>query len=214
MGAKTWMLVYADGDARSALAAEPTLDRKQTLAFARSLFPGEVLTPLQDGDLRDACPPDNELCIGCFPGISVVAAMDFAIEQPSQLPARFTAPANSRTLTLHVMYSVSDWLAFAQWRNGKLIRSLSVSSDDGVLEGLGPKLPFEEPYWAGERPVADDEDQTDYPLPFHPLELGEAALSALFGYNLEGEVISNLIRPEWIPMMRFTRTKSRWKVWR
>ncbi len=46
------------------------------------------------------------------------------------------------------------------------------------------RRPFEDPYWAGEHPV----DWDEYPLPFHPLELGEAALRALFGFNYEGVI--------------------------
>ena len=55
MGAKTWMLVYADGSAREALLARPTLDRDATARFAATLFPGEKLEPLEDGDLM---PPE------------------------------------------------------------------------------------------------------------------------------------------------------------
>jgi hypothetical protein len=35
--------------------------------------------------------------------------------------------------------------------------------------------------------VSDDPDEQDeYPLPFHPLELAEDALRTLFGFNYEG----------------------------
>jgi len=39
--------------------------------------------------------------------------------------------------------------AFAQWVNGKLVRSLSLSPDSGILEDIGPRFPFEEPFWSG-----------------------------------------------------------------
>jgi hypothetical protein len=40
----------------------------------------------------------------------------------------------------------------------------------------------EAPYWAGERLVGDEDEQDGiYPLPFHPLDLAEDALRALFG---------------------------------
>ncbi len=40
MGAKTWMLVLADSDAREALASKPELDRDATQKLAHELFPG------------------------------------------------------------------------------------------------------------------------------------------------------------------------------
>ncbi|MFG3077194.1 DUF6928 family protein [Streptomyces sp. NPDC048225] len=59
-----------------------------------------------------------------------------------------------------------------------------------MIESIGEPLPFELPYWAGDRPADviswPDEDEETYPLPFHPLELGEAALRALCGFVQEG----------------------------
>jgi hypothetical protein len=82
-----------------------------------------------------------------------------------------------------------------------------------VLEDVGARLPFEEPYWAGDHPALDpEEDEGTYPFPFHPLELGEAALAELFGYVLEGELRPGLLEAEETPLMRFQRKKSRW--WR
>jgi hypothetical protein len=112
------------------------------------------------------------------------------------------------------MHSVVDWFAYAQWIDGKLVRSLSLSPDSGVLENTGPKMLFEEPYWAGEHPVEVDEGEAPYPLPFHPLELGEAALESLFGYHLEGFMDEALLKPETIPLVRYRRSsRSRWKFW-
>ena len=67
MGAKTWMLVLADSDAREALAAKPALDRSATQKLAHALFPGEKLAPIGDGDLFYTSPPGDELHIGCSP---------------------------------------------------------------------------------------------------------------------------------------------------
>lgn len=215
MGAKTWMLVYADEDARLALAATPTLDRERTFKFARSLFPGETLKPLGDGTLSFTCPPDNELHAGCFPGVSVVAAKEFGIDRPSALGRRYIEAGGRGTVTLHAMHSMVDWFAFARWSDGKLERSLSLSPDSGIIEDIGAKLSFEEPYWAGEHPAVDPEDDNhEYPFPFHPLELGEAALNALFGYQIEGALMSTLLDPDSIPLMRFGRARSRWIFWR
>jgi hypothetical protein len=213
MGAKTWMLVFADLSAREALKNRPLLDRDATARVARELFPTENLEPLDDGDLSYTCPPDSEIFIGCFPGVSVIAAKEFGIDYPSRLPRRFIAAGGSGMVYLHAMHSVVDWFAYAQWVNGNLVRSLSLSPDSGILEDIGARLPFEEPYWSGQHPAVDD-GEDDYPFPFHPLELGEAALAELFGYQLEGTVDDLLLEPETIPLIRYKRSRSWWKFWR
>lgn len=215
MGAKTWMLVYASGDPRALLAAKPALQREATLEFAAALFPKARFQPLEDGDLSDTCPRGSDVHIASFSGVSVVAAKEFGIDYPSQLPARFLQAAESQAVYLHAMHSVVDWCAFAVWRGGRLERSLSVSPDNGVMEDVGERMPFELPYWAGERPAVDPDeaDAADYPLPFHPLELGEAALAALFGYQLEGDADAALFDPETVPLLRFKRGAPWWKFW-
>ena len=161
------------------------------------------------------CPPDNEICIGAFPGVSVVAAEEFGGDYPSRLPRRFLEAGGKGTVTLHAMHSVVDWFAFAHWTGGRLVRSLSLSPDSGVLEDIGPRMPFEEPYWSGAYPASEDEED-DYPFPFHPLDLGEAALAGLFGYQIEGVIGDSMIEAEQIPLARYVRSRSRslWQFWR
>ncbi len=215
MGAKTWMLVYAESNACEALAVRPQLDRDATLRLAEKLFTREKLQLLGDGNLAYTCPPDNELHIGCFAGVSVIAAKEFGIDYPSALPQAFIDAGLHGRIYLHAMHSVVDWFAFALWSDGKLIRSLSLSPDSGILENIGQPLPFEEPYWSGQHPAVDDEEADDYPFPFHPLDLGEAALKDLFGYQLEGFVDPALLDPESIPLVRYKRSAALWwKFWR
>lgn len=209
MGAKTWMLVATNGDVREILRRGPAIDREATNALAASLFPDERLEPLGDGDLSYTCPPDDEVHMACFEGLSIVAAKEFGIDHPSQLEPRFLKVPRASAVYLHAMHSVVDWFAFAVWRNGALVRSLSLSPDGGVIEDHGARLPFELPFWTGEHPAVDpeDEDEDDpYPFPFHPLELGEAALKEFFGYQLEGFVDDSLLAPAGVPLVRFKRT--------
>jgi hypothetical protein len=87
------------------------------------------------------------------------------------------------------MHSVVDWLGFAVWEDGRLVRSLSLSPDGGIQENIGEPYDFELPYWAGKHPIDPAPGwpiQEPYPLPFHPLDLGEEALRALFGFVVEG----------------------------
>jgi hypothetical protein len=210
VGAKTWMLVYADGNAVAALRGGHQLDRDATLQLAKSLFPKDKLDLIGEGDLSYTCPPDDELHAGCFPNVFILAATEFAIDHPSKLPAPFIRGRG--TVYLHAMHSVVDWFAFAQWTDGQLVRSLSLSPDSGILEDIGQRLSFEEPFWSGQHPATDD-DQNDYPFPFHPLELGEAALKEFFGYQLEGLIDPALLEPESIPLVKYKRSRSRWKLW-
>ena len=214
MGAKTWMFVASEASPRELLKGGPALDRDATLALAKQLFPFEKLSVLADGSLADTCPPDGELVIGCFPNLTIVAAKEFGIDFPSRLPESLRESLKGRITRLHAMHSAVDWLAFAVWEDGQLVRSLSLSPDSGVMEDIGSRLPFEEPFWAGLHPALDpDEDPSDYPFVFHPLELGEAALLEFFGYQLEGAVDASQLDPERIELMRFKRSASWWRFW-
>jgi hypothetical protein len=188
------------------------LNRDATLQLARSLFPREKLEPIGDGDLSYTCPPDEELHIGCFPGVSILAAKEFGIDYPSRLPLTFLSVGRTGTVYLHAMHSVVDWFACAQWINGRLVRSLSLSPDSGILEDIGERLPFEVPFWSGQHPATDN-DEEDYPFPFHPLELGEAALKEFFNYQLEGLIDPSLLQPESIPLVKYKRSRPRWRFW-
>lgn len=211
MGAKTWMLVYANGKVAETLTRQPELDRDATQQLAKDLFPNEKIEAIGDGSLLYTCPPNDEIHLGSFPGVSIVAAKEFGIDYPSKLSAHFISAASGRLIYLHAMHSVVDWLAFAKWEQGQLVRSLSVSPDSGILEDIGQRFPFEEPFWSGKHPGTDDEDDT-YPLPFHPLELGEVVLREFFGYQLEGFGDTAPIDPEAIPLVKYKR-RSKWKFW-
>lgn len=89
MGTKTWMLVYADDHPAEALSVEPELDYEETLRLAEQLFPDESLEDECSTDLWDTNPTKHELRIGQFPGVAVVAAIEFGIDRPSELPERF-----------------------------------------------------------------------------------------------------------------------------
>lgn len=211
MGAKTWMLVFSQGHPGKILKSKPVLDRAATLALAKRMFAAEKITYLSDGDLCYTCPADDELVFGCFPGLTIVAASEFASDLPSSLSKKFLDVLPGHSVYLHAMHSVVDWFAYAVWENGRLRRALSLSPDSGVLEDIGLKLPFEEAFWDGEYAAVDLEKDGDYPFPFHPLELAEAALHALFGYQLEGAVDDGDVAPEQICLMRFSRKKSWWR---
>ncbi|MFJ9567108.1 DUF6928 family protein [Streptomyces fuscichromogenes] len=191
MGARTGLLVYADGDIPGLLRAVGAADRDRTVAMLRRLYPGREFEECDGSTLWDGgYPPNGTVYAASWPGVDVIGDQRVMIDRPSRLPAHLVAAGAGRRLVLHAMHSAVDWLAFAVWEDGRLVRSLSLSPDSGVMENVGRPLPFELPYWAGDRPVGTeprpDEDEEPYPLPFHPLELGEDALRALCGFVHEG----------------------------
>jgi hypothetical protein len=200
------MLAYVKDNSSRALRSNVELDRNAACALARTLFSTEILEPLDDGCIAYTNPPDDELVVGCFPGIDIVAAKEFGIDYPSRLSQHFLRLGGERLVYLHAMHSVVDWFAFAIWDRGQLVRSLSLSPDSGVMEDIGEKRSFEIPYWAGQHPAVDGaDDDAEYPFPFHPLDLGEAALKDFFGYNLEGEIDESQPDIDSIPLLTFKR---------
>jgi hypothetical protein len=187
MGAKDWMVLYAEGSVAEVLRTHPQPDRAATRTLVERLYPEASLTEVADGDLlQNSNPPDGYVYAGVYPGLTVICSGAVALDHPSTLPPKYLAEANRRTTYLHAMHSVVDWFAYAIWTpDGTLTRSLSLAPDDGVMEDLGEPLPFERSYWAGEHHLEVD-DESPYPLPFHPLELSEDALRTLFGFNYEG----------------------------
>ncbi|MEV8536063.1 hypothetical protein [Streptomyces sp. NPDC051211] len=190
MGAKTGLLAYGDGDIPAALRQVTAAGIAETTELVGRLYPGWGMEAAEGEILGEGTyPADGLTYAASFPGVDIVCDRRLMIDRPSQLPGHLVAASAGRRMVLHAMHSVVDWLAFAVWENGQLVRSLSLSPDSGVIEDIGKPFPFEAPYWAGDHPVEMDpdwEDETPYPLPFHPLELGEEALRAFFGFILEG----------------------------
>jgi hypothetical protein len=215
MGAKTCMLIYSKGNPAEILKSQPVLDREATAAFVDKLFSPGKLEPAGDTTLCDTCPPDGEVVAGYFPGLVFVATQEFGIGYPSHLPAKFLDALPGYSVHLHAMHSVVDWFAYASWQDGKLERAMSLSPDTGVQEDIGERLAFEQPYWAGAHPTTDPDEAGDgYPLAFHPLELAEAALLALLGYQIEGMRAPTHLDPVSIQLLRFTRPKPWWRrIW-
>ena len=163
------MLVCSDIPAKELLSKKPELNRELTEEVAHKIFSNETLVPTDDESLGYTSPPDDELFIGCFNGLTVIAAMEFGIDYPSKLATKWIKACDKKYTYLHAMHSVVDWFAYATWENGKLTRSLSLSPDSGILEDIGDKAEFELAYWDGKHPAADPAEEDAYPFVFHPL---------------------------------------------
>ncbi len=182
MGAKTALLAYVGSDPVESLRQARESDLVAARALVAATHPAWEGTASSEGNLFEDCyPPEGTVYAGSYPGIDILCDRDVMDYLPSEFPARYLDAATGRRVILHAMHSVSDTFGYAIWENGSLVRSLCLSPADGIAENIGDPLSFEAPYWAGERPV-----RGRYPLPFHPLELGEAALRALFGFIIEG----------------------------
>ncbi|GAA2626053.1 DUF6928 family protein [Paractinoplanes durhamensis] len=221
MGAKTALLAFVDGDLPAVLRAAGRSqatgsgpmagegvrpDAGEAEAVVQRLSPGYEVTPIRGGTLFEECyPPDDVAFAAVLPGAVLLCDRRLVAETPSELPEQVLAEAAGRRILLHSMHSVVDALTFAVWEDGQLIRSLSVSPDTGIVEDIGEPYPFERPYWAGEHPVTPmSPDQGPYPLPFHPLDLGEEALRALFGFVIEGRREPDDIDADTIPLYGFS----------
>ena len=85
MGAKDWMMFYADGDIRPILQAAPPVNRTATRALVERLHPQRRLLETEDGCLDVANPPDGQIYAGCFPGLTIVCTSAVALDRPSEL---------------------------------------------------------------------------------------------------------------------------------
>jgi hypothetical protein len=213
MGAKTAVLIYSNGAAADALRQATAVDEHRTVELLAHAYPGWDITTTDGNDLGDGVyPPDGVSYAATFEDADVICDRRWMDCLPSELPTHLVAASVGRKLVLHAMHSVVDALTFAVWEDGKLIRSLSLSPDSGIVENLGTPFDFEIPYWAGEYPVEPDpewEDEEPYPLPFHPLELGEDALRALAGFILEGRPHPNDVDPYTVPLYGYRVTDFR-----
>lgn len=213
MGAKTWMVVYSNGDVPSIWGKEPKQINDRYTEILSALFPNKKFNKLENGNLAFTCPQDHNVQIADFGDLIIVATSAVAIDNPSKIPRQYLEFANFKYTYVFAMHSVVDWFAFAIWENGNLIRSLSLSPDSGIIEDIGAHLSFEEEYWDNKHPAVDPEDEEDtYPLPFHPLDFGENTLLQLMGYQYEGIESLNKVDPEIITMQCF-REKNWWKFW-
>src|SRR5260370_8031584 len=98
------MLVYGNAKVGEALRGNHQLHRGATLQLVTRLFPKHKLEQIGEGDLSFTCPPDDEVHIGSFPGVSILAAKEFAIDYPPSLPPPFISAPATPTINLHPIH--------------------------------------------------------------------------------------------------------------
>lgn len=149
-------------------------------------------------------PDDDALGVGVFGNGAVVASRRAYLFNPSRLEPRFLKRAGGGTVWLLAVRSFSDMFAYAVWRDGTLIRSLSVNPVGKVWESIGDRLPFEQPFWDGERTTAG---YPDCPLPFHPLDMEEAAIRRVLGTYFASAPDTGLVDPETVRLRSLRRQR-------
>lgn len=136
MGAKTWMLVYADSSAVDALGARPQLDRKATQQLANTLFPGETLKPLEDGDLSNPCP------LNCHTGRATIRPL-MTMKTRTPTPSRFIHWTSVKPPCVTCLVSSSKAISIPRcWNRNQFRWSDTSVRDRGGDSGAKVRLLF------------------------------------------------------------------------
>ncbi|MEV4740631.1 hypothetical protein [Streptomyces sp. NPDC049555] len=200
MGSKAAIVAFGEAGPSGMLRDVRGLDHVKSKFLAERLL-GATSRELGLLDLDLAVWPDAEVvCAASFHEVDVLCSRVLARRRPSELTELISRLAAGRNAYGAFMHSAEDWASFAVWEAGVLVRSVSVSPAGGIIEELGKRLPFEEPFWCGERPVRGE---PGYALPFHPIDLGNEALRDFFGFILEGYEDDSLLDPEEVQIPAF-----------
>lgn len=217
MGMKCNLLAFSPGVPRDDLATRAPGSPAEARRAAEALLPGRVGAALREGSLlEDSLPRAGELFVGVFGPTVVLASEDF--DAFARL-AR-AGDALGRTAYHVMMHSVSDAAGVTVCdAGGEVLREVVLGADMDRAEveaGLvGHPLPFERPFWAGERP-ADllPGEEADHDLPFWPMDFGEEALRWTFGFVGEGEPHADDLDGFAIPVHGFELLPARQSFWK
>ncbi|WP_410578150.1 DUF6928 family protein [Amycolatopsis sp. lyj-108] len=200
MGSKSAILVLSDVEPAAILRDISGKGQAESKALAERIA-GSVssdarLLPL---DLA-VWPEPGVVCVSSVAGLQVICSRGFITRTPSELTRLVGELAPDKKGYAVLMDSAEDWTAFAVWSDGRLQRSLSVDPEYGVVEELGDRLNFEGPFWEGVHSV---QESAGYPLPFHPIDLGNKAMREFFGFILEGREDVHSFDPEDVEIWAF-----------
>ncbi|MGY2020607.1 DUF6928 family protein [Nocardia gipuzkoensis] len=203
---KAWSLWYVDTpDPVAVLRANHDPDPRAALALARQLHEDRDVRPIMVGTLAGCAGPENdEVYIGCFPGVTVLCSPQAARIHPTEIPELLVRPLASEHTYLVSFDIEHGWGAFAHWERGEFRRAFS-STRVNILEDEGLPLVWERPYWAGEHPVRWRAGELPDPhsLPFDPPGFADAANDEWLGFHYRGPVAPGAIVPGDIPVCGF-----------
>ncbi|OKI08107.1 hypothetical protein A6A06_35240 [Streptomyces sp. CB02923] len=200
MGSKAVIVAFVEEDSRGVFRRDLKIDQRESKLLAEGVL-GATACESEILPLSLAAWPDpGTVCAASYSGLEVICSRNFAKPNPSQLTEDIVRRAGGRTAYGVFMHSADDWASFAVCSGGELVRSVSLSPDSGITENLGEYLPFELPFWNGEHSAGESE----YALPFHPVDFGNEALRELFGFILEGYEDPSCVNPEDIEIPAFS----------
>ncbi|MEH3154749.1 MAG: hypothetical protein PGN29_05185 [Gordonia paraffinivorans] len=206
MGANAGMLWFVDSDDPIAdLRFGVRNDPDAAGRVAQGVVGESVLVARGETTLdRAAAGPDDEIAVGVFGRITVIAGATVATDFPSQLPDSLIAARPAQVVHLIVTDLERSFGAFASWENGSLRRSFASNPVD-IAENIGLPYVFEREFWAGERPLRYSEGAMPDPqaLPFHPTEFADQASTHWVGLRLTPPFGPDVVSPETIPVSRF-----------
>lgn len=192
MGAKTEMLAFAAGDITDVLRRPGATDPAAAEELVRRVAPGWQVETAEGESLAEATyPPRGTVYVLSVPGLDLVCGLGFLRGGGSSLPEHVLSEGAGRRIVYHWMHSGTDGVEIALWNQGTLVRAIGIDGVHGVVEDIGDRLPFEEPFWAGRHPHEPARfivgaGPSPFPTPFHPLNFGNEAVRALFGFTVEG----------------------------
>lgn len=203
VGFKIAVIAYTEATSRLDLR-RPVLDRELTDSIVGKLFPRTAYAEHGEVSLIEGGFPERgELNVGAFEGGALIATRDAYLFNPSKLNHRYLKAATADTVVLLTQRPFYDMFAYARWVHGSMIRSISVNPVGRVREDVGTPEPFELPFWNGDHPA-----DGDYPLPFHPLDMSDAALRSVLGLWYEDPPDLGLKPPEDVPLRAYRRDRS------
>ncbi|MGK8521933.1 DUF6928 family protein [Nocardia asteroides] len=206
MLSKASSLWYVDApDPSAVLRGNHDPDPSAALALAKQLHEDRDVQPIMVGTLAGCTGPDtDEVCIGCFPGVTVLCSAQAARVRPTRIPELLVRPLASEHTYLVSFDTEHGWGAFAHWERGEFRRSFSATRVN-ILEDEGLPLVWERPYWAGEHPVRWRAGELPDPqsLPFDPPEFADAANEEWLGFHHQGPSAPGALEPGDIPVCKF-----------
>ncbi|MGJ0119722.1 DUF6928 family protein [Williamsia sp. MIQD14] len=155
--------------------------------LARTVVGDSVLVPRGETTLdRVASGAEDEIGVGVYGRLAVIAGPRLAATRPSELPGELvTARPTAHAYLVHTDTEAA-YGVFAQWDSGRLRRSFAADPVD-IVENEGLPFLFEGPFWAGEHPLqyVDGVAHDPQALPFHPVEFAACAAHTWLGLRLD-----------------------------
>ena len=167
-------------DPGTVLAAEPKADRGFGRKYLAQLNPAWPITPIGQFPLnRSAQASPGEFYIAGFPGITIVQTVIEDTPSLSELSPRLLDSIPAKDIYAFAVNRDTGYGGIAHWHDGVLKRSLCAERTR-TYEDVGLPIPFESPFWAGERAEAAG----GISLPFEPIGLVDQAQRSWLGVDI------------------------------